>query len=206
MISKCSLDGQTDIHYHTSFEPERLRLLDLQVLNPFFVFKTFYWQTNDVFIIGNIYGKDSKGLKCSWLAVMVRKDLKKYKMKILSKLLIISNLNFLCLSHDIENSEAMINRFKNFFEPENLYNKRNFSPLADWFDFDQAISKRSNRYALGANRSFLQQLSNAFIAPFKQHPWTVLINIRLSFWVKSIGFLEDFTILAIVRNTRIREP
>ena len=88
-------------------------------------------------------------------------------MKLLSKFLIFSNFIFLCLSHDIRNAQAMIDRFKAFFDPENLYSKRNFSPLDDWFE--ASMSKRSHEHSLGMSNGIFKQLGNAFTEPFKQH-------------------------------------
>ena len=85
-------------------------------------------------------------------------------MKLLSKFLIFSNFISICLSHDIQNAQEMINRFKTFFDPENLYIKRNFSPLDDLFE--ASMSKRSHDHSLGMSNGIFKQLSNAFTAPF----------------------------------------
>ena len=96
-------------------------------------------------------------------------------MKITPKLYILSNLYFASLAHGnnfadgIRNSQAMINRFKLFMEPENLYAKRNVSPLDDLFE-KNVISKRSYEDVMKtADRSFFQQLSNVLTAPFQHN-------------------------------------
>ena len=104
---------------------------------------------------------------------------KKYQltnMKILSQLYIFSNLYCAGLAHGdanladgIQNNQAMINRFKSFMEPENLYAKRNMSPLDGLFE-NSVISKRSYENAMKTtDRSFFQQLGNVLTAPFKHN-------------------------------------
>ena len=91
-------------------------------------------------------------------------------MKIISQLFVFSNLFCASLAHGL-NSEALINRFKSFMEPENLYSKRSMSPLDDLFG-NTVVLKRSSEHDLehalkAADRSFFQQLGNVLTAPFK---------------------------------------
>ena len=117
-------------------------------------------------------------------------------MKILSQLYIFSNLYCAGLAHGdasfadgIQNNQAMINRFKSFMEPENLYTKRNMSPLDGLFE-NTVISKRSYENAMKtADRSFFQQLGNVLTAPFKHNLWTFLFNKLLQV-EKKFGFMS----------------
>ena len=98
-------------------------------------------------------------------------------MKIISQFYILSNLYCAGLTHrdmsfadGLRNNQAMlINRFKSFMDPENLYTKRNMSPLDGLFE-NTVIAKRSYQNAIkSADRSFFQQLGNVLTAPFKHN-------------------------------------
>ena len=98
-------------------------------------------------------------------------------MKMISQFYIFSILYSNGLAHGdvsfadgLRNNQAMlINRFKSFMDPENLYTKRNMSPLDDLFE-NTVISKRSYENAIkSADRSFFQQLGNVLTAPFKHN-------------------------------------
>ena len=66
-------------------------------------------------------------------------------------------------------SAMLINRFKSFMEPENLYTKRNMSPLDGLFE-NTVIAKRSYENSIKSDdRSFFQQLGNVLTAPFKHN-------------------------------------
>ena len=77
----------------------------------------------------------------------------------------------------LHNNQAMlINRFKSFMDPENLYAKRNMSPLDGMFE-NTVISKRSYQNAMkSTDRSFFQQLGNVLTAQFKHNLWNFLFN------------------------------
>ena len=136
----------------------------------------------DVFATDDIYEKHSNGIKSSWFMI-IHKKYQLTNMKILSQLYIFSNLYCAGLAHGdanladgIQNNQAMINRFKSFMEPENLYAKRNMSPLDGLFE-NSVISKRSYENAMKTtDRSFFQQLGNVLTAPFKHNLWTFLFN------------------------------
>ena len=98
-------------------------------------------------------------------------------MKMISQFYIFSILYCAGLAHgDISfadglrnNDDELINRFKSFMEPENLYTKRNMSPLDGLFE-NTVIAKRSYENSIKSDdRSFFQQLGNVLTAPFKHN-------------------------------------